>query len=266
MRRISLETDRYLSVPTTRRGYRRALPIFFSMVSASARTTASFPADGQQVITACASRSNVVIENWKRAREARKPRPRIRLSLARSPGRCVMTRRGCTIVAQTLVSGLKAGRAVKRTSKRKRRSKVIPALGAVGLSLWRAKHHSQAPRYSPPVPRPIRPAHRPVQKKPFHVRVAATSYEYTVRIRAARQQPASKMRRRYKFENTCERARVSFATLKAITSRTSMPRSEIDVISAQIASLEGARNKRILFKRAVWSGGYTAISVGEALH
>ena len=83
------------------------------MVSASARTTASFPADGQQVITACASRSTIVIENWKRAREARKPPPRIRLSL----------------VAQTLVSGLKAGRAVKRTSKRKRRSKVIPAFG-----------------------------------------------------------------------------------------------------------------------------------------
>jgi hypothetical protein len=42
---------------------------------------------------------------------------------------------GRTIASETLVSGLKAGKAVKRASKRKRRSKTIPALGAAGLSL-----------------------------------------------------------------------------------------------------------------------------------
>jgi hypothetical protein len=45
---------------------------------------------------------------------------------------------------QTLVSGSKAGRAVKRASKRKRRSKAIPALGAAGLSLTLASEASLA--------------------------------------------------------------------------------------------------------------------------
>jgi len=40
--------------------------------------------------------------------------------------------------------GLKAGRAVKRASKRKRRSKTIPALGAAGLSLTLASEASLA--------------------------------------------------------------------------------------------------------------------------
>jgi hypothetical protein len=51
---------------------------------------------------------------------------------------------GRTIARQTLVSGLKAGRAVKRASKRKRRSKTIPALGAAGLSLTLASEASLA--------------------------------------------------------------------------------------------------------------------------
>ena len=149
---------------------------------------------------------------------------------------------GRTIAKQTLVSGLKAVRAVKRASKGKRRSKTIPVLGAAGLSLSLAsgvspaspvpslglitpnvtqnrelivheeeifeqslatfhvfdKERARSPRtgerpiafgggaccqfaclagqaasentysspvYSPPVPRPIRPPHRPVRKK-----------------------------------------------------------------------------------------------------
>jgi hypothetical protein len=42
------------------------------------------------------------------------------------------------------VSSLKAGRALKRASKRKRRSKTIPALGAAGLSLTLASEASLA--------------------------------------------------------------------------------------------------------------------------
>ena len=42
------------------------------------------------------------------------------------------------------MSGLKAGRALKRASKRKRRSKTIPALGAAGLSLTLASEASLA--------------------------------------------------------------------------------------------------------------------------
>jgi hypothetical protein len=55
-----------------------------------------------------------------------------------------MTRRGAQSARQTLVSGLKAGRAVKQASKRKRRSKTIPALGAAGLSLTLASEASLA--------------------------------------------------------------------------------------------------------------------------
>ena len=46
------------------------------------------------------------------------------------------------------MSGLKAGRALKRASKRKRRSKTIPALGAAGLSLTLASEASLAPLLS----------------------------------------------------------------------------------------------------------------------
>ena len=42
------------------------------------------------------------------------------------------------------MSSLKAGRALKRASKRKRRSKTIPALGAAGLSLTLASEASLA--------------------------------------------------------------------------------------------------------------------------
>jgi hypothetical protein len=51
-----------------------------------------------------------------------------------------VTRRG----AQSPGKTAKAGRAVKRTSKRKRRSKTIPALGAAGLSLTLASEASLA--------------------------------------------------------------------------------------------------------------------------
>jgi hypothetical protein len=70
---------------------------------------------------------------------------------------------GRTIARQTLVSGLKAGRAEKRTSKRKRRSKAIPALGAAGLPLTLASEASlasTAPALDTMTPERLRDFHR----------------------------------------------------------------------------------------------------------
>ena len=54
-----------------------------------------------------------------------------------------MTRRGAQSLAKA-GKRLEAGRAVKRASKRRRRSKTIPALGAAGLSLTLASEPSLA--------------------------------------------------------------------------------------------------------------------------
>jgi hypothetical protein len=56
----------------------------------------------------------------------------------------VRTRRGAQFIKHTPVSRLKAGRAVKRASKKTRRSQTIPTLGAAGLSLTLASEASLA--------------------------------------------------------------------------------------------------------------------------